>query len=224
MPEVPEVPDTGNQKQDPETNDGTERGRGEGEGGESRRGGREDNEEYRSNELRVRGSSGESGSRVRVSAEDVDTPDRSDKPDGFMDELELGVVEQAGCLWGDTDRPDGRMDCVHTSGGQPDGLHKDIERAEVDQMGQVGADELELGTVRWARGSWEGSRSEVRPRTRMDMDNRMDCAEPSSRRNSGGNSGSGASPYTPPPKNSTLKNDGVLGHTSFPTQTTWPWC
>ncbi|KAJ7708541.1 hypothetical protein B0H14DRAFT_3172584 [Mycena olivaceomarginata] len=85
------------------------------------------------------------------------------------------VARQAGCVLEgsrprEMDGPDGRTDCADTLGGQPDGSRKDIEQAEVDRTGRVGADELEPGTVRWARGSWERSRSEIRPRARMDTD------------------------------------------------------
>ncbi|KAJ7812559.1 hypothetical protein B0H14DRAFT_2605668 [Mycena olivaceomarginata] len=125
-------------------NNGTEKGRREGEGGDgpclrdqapadsestgrvfgwtevqhgdrarSRRGRREDDEGYRSNELRVQGSSGESESRVRVS-------DPNSRFGRSMDELGPGVILQAGCLLegsgpGDIDGPDGRTDCAHTS-------------------------------------------------------------------------------------------------------------
>jgi hypothetical protein len=97
----------------------------------------------------------------------VDTPDESDKPDRLYADVERPkVMQMEWTVWmswdrgrptgrmllegsgpGDMDGPDGRTDCAHTAGGQPDGLRKDIERVEVNRMGWVGADALEPGTV-----------------------------------------------------------------------------
>jgi hypothetical protein len=70
-----------------------------------------------------------------------------------MDELELGIVRWAGCSW-ERSGPDDRTDCAHMSGGQLDGLCKDIEWTEVDWMGWAG--DRRMVWMNWSQGLSDG--------------------------------------------------------------------
>ncbi|KAJ7798818.1 hypothetical protein B0H14DRAFT_2617608 [Mycena olivaceomarginata] len=108
-----------------------------------------------------------SGSQIRIrgSAEDADTLDGSDRPDGS--DVERTEVVRMG--W--TGSSDGQDACgkgpdlrtqtdrmtrqiVHTSGGQLDRLCKDIEWMEVDQMGRAG--NRRMVWINWSQGLSDG--------------------------------------------------------------------